>query len=70
MDNHSAKTVVVMADTHVRTANELPRELLTAVRDADYVIHLGSMYKFFCIQNPRKDRNEPKDIENTGYQHE
>lgn len=36
-----AKTVVVMADTHARSLSELPEKLLTAIRQADYVVHLG-----------------------------
>jgi hypothetical protein len=56
MASHSAKTIVVMADTHVRTAKELPRELLTAVKDADYVIHLGDFYSLELLKDLRKHR--------------
>jgi phage major head subunit gpT-like protein len=41
MANHSAKTVVVMADIHIHTGKELTRELLAAAADLDtysYVI--------------------------------
>jgi putative phosphoesterase len=43
-----------MADTHVRTAKELPRELLTAAKDADYVIHLGDFYSLELLKDLKK----------------
>ena len=38
---HDAKTVVVMADTHADSIDELPEKLRTALTRADMVLHLG-----------------------------
>jgi len=56
--NHTAKTVIVMADTHVRTLKELPQELLTEIEKADYVIHLGDFYSLELL-------NDLKNLENS-----
>lgn len=37
----SAKTVVVIADTHADSLADLPPRLLSEIRTADYLIHLG-----------------------------
>jgi len=52
--NHTAKTVIVMADTHVRTLKELTQELLTEIEKADYVIHLGDFYSLELLNDLKK----------------
>jgi uncharacterized protein len=49
-----SKTVVVMADTHAKQLNELPHDLVTAIKDADYVVHLGDFTSFDLLQSLRK----------------
>jgi hypothetical protein len=52
--NPNTKTIVVMADTHVRTVKELPRELLIAITEADYIIHLGDFYSLELFTDLKK----------------
>jgi uncharacterized protein len=52
-----AKTVVVMSDTHARTIDELPTELITAVREADYVIHLGDFTSLDLVNELKRNGN-------------
>ena len=46
-----------MADTHVRTLKELPQELLAAIREADYVVHLGDFTSMELLNDLKKSGN-------------
>ena len=52
--NSGAKTVIVMADTHVKALQDLPAELLAAIRKADYIIHLGDFTSLELLNDLRK----------------
>jgi len=52
--SNKATTIVVMSDTHVRTMEELPPKLLAAVRQADYVIHLGDFTSLNLLNEFRR----------------
>jgi hypothetical protein len=54
---HDTKTVVVMADTHVRVIDELPSELRSAVNHADMVIHLGDFTSPELLKELQKSVN-------------
>jgi len=54
MEHETAKTVVVMADTHARTLKELPGELLAAVKAADYIVHLGDFTSLELLNDLKK----------------
>jgi uncharacterized protein len=43
-----------MADTHAKQLNELPHELVTSIKDADYVVHLGDFTSFDLLKSLRK----------------
>jgi len=52
-----AKTVVVMADTHADSLDELPTKLITAVKQADYVIHLGDFTSLGILRELKQISN-------------
>ena len=46
--------ILVIADTHVRTVQELPREILPAIREAEWVVHCGDYSTVAVVDELRR----------------
>jgi len=46
--------ILVLSDTHVRTIQELPKEVLQAIKEADWVVHCGDYVSVAVVKKLRR----------------